>query len=359
MAISTTTRKVIFDVAIFIASQAAAWYTVQWLLNSYGPEGSKEVGAKPMEALKRLGHEKLKLNEYEKRIASEVIHPDDIDVGFTDIGGLEDIISSLQESVIIPLLYPGLFRSSSSLLAAPKGVLLYGPPGCGKTMLAKALAKESDATFINIAASVLTNKWFGESNKLVAGLFSLARKTQPSIIFIDEIDSFLRERSKGDHEVTAMMKAEFMTLWDGLLSGSDRILILGATNRLRDIDPAFLRRMPKQFPLSLPDAAQREKILTLMLKGVPLAPNFPMRVLAEFSRGKSGSDLKELCRNAAMLPVRELVRQAKGDVAFLARSQDEGLELRPLTIEDFIDPDGALIAMHAQLDALGSIEPLD
>jgi SpoVK/Ycf46/Vps4 family AAA+-type ATPase len=198
-----------------------------------------------------------------------------------DIGGLEDIISSLQESVIIPLLYPGLFRSSSTLLTAPKGVLLYGPPGCGKTMLAKALAKESNATFINIAASVLTNKWFGESNKLVAGLFSLARKTQPSIIFIDEIDSFLRERSKGDHEVTAMMKAEFMTfvisfpfavtetsclcsLWDGLLSSSDRILVLGATNRIRDIDPAFLRRMPKQFPLSLPDTAQREKILTLV-----------------------------------------------------------------------------------------------
>ena len=274
-------------------------------------------------------------------------------------------------------MYPGLFRSSSALLTAPKGVLLYGPPGCGKTMLAKALAKESDATFINIAASVITNKWFGESNKLVAGLFSLARKTQPSIIFIDEIDSFLRERSKGDHEVTAMMKAEFMTcvlflpsfvcdagisclfsLWDGLLSGSDRILILGATNRLRDIDPAFLRRMPKQFPLSLPDAAQREKILTLvswlvniklwsipsfclsltnssqMLKGVPLAPNFPIRVLAEYSRGKSGSDLKELCRNAAMLPVRELVRQANGDVALLARSQDE-VRTRLLSVDLF------------------------
>lgn len=134
----------------------------------------------------------------------------------TDIGGLEDIISSLRESVIFPLLYPEIFRSSS-LIGAPKGVLLYGPPGCGKTMLAKALAKESGATFINIAASVLTNKWFGESNKLVAGLFSLARKTQPSIIFIDEIDSFLRERSKGDHEVTAMMKAEFMTCVSCLL----------------------------------------------------------------------------------------------------------------------------------------------
>jgi SpoVK/Ycf46/Vps4 family AAA+-type ATPase len=129
----------------------------------------------------------------------------------SDIGGLDPIISSLRESIIYPLLYPNLFTSSSSLLGAPKGVLLFGPPGCGKTMLAKALAKESGATFINIAASVLTNKWYGESNKLVAGLFSLARKTQPSIIFIDEIDSFLRERTKGDHEVTGMMKAEFMT----------------------------------------------------------------------------------------------------------------------------------------------------
>ena len=168
------------------------------------------------------------------QIASEVIHPDDIDVKFSgefvsaspplcpsslfcahqDIGGLDPIISSLRESVIYPLLYPHLF-TSSSLLGAPKGVLLFGPPGCGKTMLAKALAKESGATFINIAASVLTNKWYGESNKLVAGLFSLARKTQPSIVFIDEIDSFLRERTKGDHEVTGMMKAEFMTCVPG------------------------------------------------------------------------------------------------------------------------------------------------
>ncbi|KAH9960126.1 AAA-domain-containing protein [Russula dissimulans] len=352
MAISPTTKKVIIDVAIFVASQAAAWYAFHWVLSSYAHEGSGEVKAKPMEALKRLGHAQLKLDEYEKRIASEVIHPDDIDVTFSDIGGLEEIISSLQESVIIPLLYPAIFRSSSSLLGPPKGVLLYGPPGCGKTMLAKALAKESGATFINIAASVLTNKWFGESNKLVAGLFGLARKTQPSIIFIDEIDSFLRERSKGDHEATAMMKAEFMTLWDGLLSASDRILILGATNRIQDIDPAFLRRMPRQFPLSLPDVAQREKILALMLREIPLAPNFPMRFLAEYSGGKSGSDLKEVCRNAAMVPVRELVRKANGDVAVLARGQEEGFDLRPLTIYDFLDPDGTCTTVDAEIDSV-------
>jgi SpoVK/Ycf46/Vps4 family AAA+-type ATPase len=128
-----------------------------------------------------------------------------------DIGGLDPIINSLRESVIYPLLYPSLFTPSPTLSGAPKGVLLYGPPGCGKTMLAKALAKESGATFINISASTLTNKWYGESNKLVAGCFGLAKKCQPAIIFIDEIDSFLRERGRSDHEVTGMMKAEFMT----------------------------------------------------------------------------------------------------------------------------------------------------
>ena len=192
------------------------------------------------------------------------------------------MISSLKESVIIPLRYPSIFRSSSALMSAPKGVLLHGPPGCGKTSLAKALAKESGATFINVTASVITDKWYGESNKLVAGLFRLARKRQPSIIFIDEVDSIFRERSRDDHEVTAMMKAQFMTyvislvsfchssgvshvdrsLWDGLLSSSDRILILGATNRMQDIDPAFLRRMPRQISVSLPNAEQREGILS-------------------------------------------------------------------------------------------------
>jgi len=319
------------------------------------------VKAKQLEALKRLGHNELKLDEYERKVANEVIHPDDIHVTFKDIGGLDPIVSSLRESVIFPLQYPNLFTSSSSLLGAPKGVLLFGPPGCGKTMLAKALAKESGATFINIAASVLTNKWYGESNKLVAGLFGLARKTQPSIIFIDEIDSFLRERTKGDHEVTGMMKAEFMTLWDGLLSGTDRILVLGATNRPSDIDSAILRRMPKRFGIGLPDLEQRAKILKLMLKDTKLSPDFSFETLAEQADGLSGSDLKELCRNAAMVPVREFMRSTSDDHEAMVKGQLEGFNLRPLTLNDFFAHDESTSLPPIISDGRSQLddEPLD
>jgi len=337
--VSATTKRAIFDVVLFCASQAALYYTVRYMMDAVYPDKKEHVKAKQLEALKRLGHNDLKLDEYERTVANEVIHPDDIHVRFSDIGGLDPIISSLRESIIYPLLYPNLFTSSSTLIGAPKGVLLFGPPGCGKTMLAKALAKESGATFINIAASVLTNKWYGESNKLVAGLFSLASKTQPSIIFIDEIDSFLRERTKGDHEVTGMMKAEFMTLWDGLLSASDRILVLGATNRPTDIDAAILRRMPKRFGIGLPNVDQRLKILTLMLKDTPLEPAFPLQTLAERALGLSGSDLKELCRNAAMVPVREYVRETGENRELLEKGQLEGFKLRQLSIRDFFRSD--------------------
>ncbi|KIJ54509.1 hypothetical protein M422DRAFT_200318 [Sphaerobolus stellatus SS14] len=339
---SSRTKKIVLDLAVLLVTQAALYYTISWTLQGFGSdEEKKKAKAKSGTVMKRLGRDKIQLNEYEQIIAAEVIHPDDITVKFSDIGGLESIISSLRESVIYPLVYPTLFTSSSSLLAAPKGVLLYGPPGCGKTMLAKALAKESGATFINIAMSVLSNKWYGESNKLVAGLFGLARKMQPSIIFIDEIDSFLRERSKGDHEVTAMMKAEFMTLWDGLLSGTDRILVLGATNRPNDIDSAILRRMPKRFAVSLPDVTQRRKILELTLGDTKLSSDFPMDELAENTAMYSGSDLKELCRNAAMAPVREYIRNSSGNPDALEKGQIEGYALRPLTINDFFSTDAS------------------
>lgn len=213
---------------------------------------------------------------------------------------------------------PHLYSATSSLLSAPKGVLLYGPPGCGKTMLAKALAHESGACFINLHISTLTEKWYGDSNKLVSAVFTLARKLQPTIVFIDEIDAVLRSRSSQDHEASTMVKAEFMTHWDGLLSASpttgaaSQILILGATNRIQDIDEAILRRLPKKFPINLPDATQRRRILTLILRDTKLAEGFRFDELVARTAGMSGSDLTEACRDAAMVPIREYIRTFAG-----------------------------------------------
>lgn len=234
--------------------------------------------------------------------------------------------------MLYPLTVPDLYNYHSSLLKAPKGVLLYGPPGCGKTMLAKALAAESSANFINIRMSTIMDKWFGESNKLVAAIFSLAHKLQPCIIFIDEMDSFLRERSSSDHEVTSMLKAEFMTLWDGLTSDG-RILVLGATNRANDIDDAILRRMPKRFPVRLPDRAQRRRILEIMLKDAHLSPAFDVELVADRTAGMSGSDIREACRNAAMTATREYIRSNFENGR--RKLQQQEVPIRPIATEDF------------------------
>lgn len=226
---------------------------------------------------------------------------------------------------------PELF-AHSSLLQAPKGVLLYGPPGCGKTMLAKALAKESGANFISIRMSSIMDKWYGESNKMVDAIFSLAQKLQPCIIFIDEIDSFLRERQSMDHEVTAMLKAEFMTLWDGLTSAG-RILVLGATNRPNDIDSAIVRRMPKRFAVNLPNKEQRLRILKILLKDSEVASDFDWDALVTRTQGLSGSDLKELSRDAAMGAMRQYIREnfKNGEPVDSAAE----IRVRPLRNSDF------------------------
>ena len=211
-------------------------------------------------------------------------------------------------------------------------------------MLAKALARESGANFINLHISTLTEKWFGDSNKLVHAVFSLARKLQPTIVFIDEIDAVLGQRRSGEHEASGMVKAEFMTHWDGLASSNvygepQRILVLGATNRMQDIDEAILRRMPKKFPVVLPSAPQRRRILTILLKDTRIdRQNFDLDFLVRSTAGMSGSDLKELCRDAAMVPVREYIRhkQASGKPLGSIRAHDA----RGLRTEDFFAATG-------------------
>lgn len=168
---------------------------------------------------------------------------------FADIGALDDIKESLQELVMLPLRRPDLFQGG--LLKPCRGILLFGPPGTGKTMLAKAIANEAGASFINVSMSTITSKWFGEDEKNVRALFTLAAKVSPTIIFVDEVDSMLGQRTRvGEHEAMRKIKNEFMTHWDGLLSKSgERILVLAATNRPFDLDEAIIRRFERRYLL--------------------------------------------------------------------------------------------------------------
>lgn len=164
--------------------------------------------------------------------------------------------------------------------------------------------------FINLDIAMLTDKWYGESQKLASAVFSLATKLQPCIIFIDEIDSFLRSRSSHDHEATAMMKTQFMMLWDGLATiAGATIIVMGATNRPKDLDRAILRRMPAQFLIGSPTSEQRLRILRLILETEYLSDDVDLNRLSKLTNSFSGSDLRELCRNASVNRLRDFVRE--------------------------------------------------
>ncbi|XP_072521374.1 outer mitochondrial transmembrane helix translocase [Salminus brasiliensis] len=323
---------------------AATYYSIKWVVEALDPTQKQKSQAKKRAELlmKQIGVEGVSLNEYEMNIATHLVVPRSMKVTWRDVAGLDDIITEMQDTVILPFQKRHLFRGSK-LFQPPRGVLLYGPPGCGKTLIAKATAKASGCQFINLQASTLTDKWYGESQKLTAAVFSLAVKLQPCIIFIDEIDSFLRNRSSLDHEATAMMKAQFMSLWDGLETGaSTQVMVMGATNRPQDVDVAILRRMPTAFHVGLPNAAQRQEILRLILSGENLSNAINLKEIAEKTEGYSGSDLRELCRDAAMYRVRDYVRkQQMRQIAqqFQLDEEEElvdGARLRPVTQLDLL-----------------------
>ncbi|XP_011091046.1 spastin [Sesamum indicum] len=226
-------------------------------------------------------------------------------VKWEDIAGLEMAKQALMEMVILPTKRRDLF---TGLRKPAKGLLLFGPPGTGKTLLAKAVASESDATFFNVSASSLTSKWVGEGEKLVRTLFQVAISRQPSVIFIDEIDSIMSTRTENENEASRRLKSEFLVQFDGVTSSSgDLVTVIGATNKPQELDDAVLRRLVKRIYIPLPDRNARRLLLKHKLKGHAFAlPDRDLERLVAETDGYSGSDLQALCEEAAMMPIREL-----------------------------------------------------
>ena len=265
---------------------------------------------------------------------------DDPRAAFASVGGLAAVLARLQEQAVLPLRCPGLL-AHSALLQAPSGVLLYGPPGTGKTLLARCLAQSSRARFLSFSAATLQNMYVGQSARLVAAAFTLARKVAPCIMFFDELDGLIPRRDGSGGQMSSHAQefiANFLSAWEGVGGGasgggggSKWVLVVAASNRPAAIDPAALRRLPCQLEVPLPDAPAREDILRVLLRGERVAGGVAreLRALAAQTEGYSGSDLREVVKAAALLPVQEALGEGGG-------GGEDGAVVRELTAVDLM-----------------------
>ncbi|GAY24871.1 ATPase AAA [Desulfurococcaceae archaeon AG1] len=224
-------------------------------------------------------------------------------VTYDDIGGLGNIIGKVRELVELPLKHPEIFRRLG--IEPPKGILLYGPPGVGKTLLAKAIANEANAHFIAINGPEIMSKFYGESEQRLREIFEEAQKNAPAIIFIDEIDAIAPKRDEVMGEVERRVVAQLLTLMDGLKGRGD-VIVIGATNRPHAVDPALRRpgRFDREIEIPLPDKQGRYEILTIHTRNMPLAEDVDLRKIAEITHGYTGADLAALVKEAALHALR-------------------------------------------------------
>ena len=252
-------------------------------------------------------------------------------VAYEDIGGLHEEIQRIREMVELPLRHPELFQRLG--IEPPRGIFLFGPPGCGKTLLAKALANESDASFYVISGPEIMSKFYGESEARLREIFQKAQETSPSIIFIDELDAIAPKREEVTGEVERRVVAQLLSVMDGMGSRGN-VIVIGATNRPSAIDPALRRpgRFDREIEIGVPDKAGRFEALQIHTRNMPLGENMDLKQLTDVTHGYTGADIASLCREAAMKALRRYIPEINLEKERIA---PEILEKMVVKMEDF------------------------
>jgi transitional endoplasmic reticulum ATPase len=263
-----------------------------------------------------------------------------LQVTYEDIGGLDREIQRIREMIELPLKYPEVFERLG--IDAPKGVLLHGPPGCGKTLIARAVANETAAYFTHVSGPEVIHKYYGESEAHLRAIFEEASRHAPAIIFLDEIDAIAPKRQEVQGEVEKRVVAQLLALLDGLKERG-QIIVIGATNIPNVLDPALRRpgRFDREIAISIPDKNGRLEILQIHTRGMPMAEAVDLEKLAQITHGFVGADLEALCREAAMITLRKIMPDI--DFAMVNIPYEQLLELE--------------VTQDAFLAALAEIEP--
>jgi transitional endoplasmic reticulum ATPase len=251
---------------------------------------------------------------------------------YEDIGGLHEEIQRIREMVELPLRHPELFQRLG--IEPPKGVLLHGPPGCGKTLLARAVANESEANFYSINGPEIMSKFYGESEARLREMFQQAQKNAPSIIFIDELDAIAPKREEVTGEVERRVVAQLLALMDGL-SGRGYLIVIGATNRPEALDPALRRpgRFDREIEIGVPDKKGRYEIMQIHTRGMPLKEDVDLKKISKMTHGYTGADLSSLGRETAMKALRRYLPEINLEDERIPPSVLEKMEVR---MEDFL-----------------------
>jgi AAA+ superfamily predicted ATPase len=261
------------------------------------------------------------------------LEPQQSKITFADVGGLEEVKKQIHRRIILPFQKPSLFQKFGR--RAGGGVLLYGPPGCGKTLLARATAGECDARFYSIAISDILDMWFGESERKLAAVFEQARRTAPSVLFFDELEALAGKRQYTTDSSAARLVSQFLSATDGFAADNREVLILAATNVPWAVDPAFRRpgRFDRIFFVPPPDREARESILRILLADRPVAGDIDAAALAKATSGFSGADLRNLVETACDLAIEESLGAGAEKPVNRAHLQAALKELKPTTTE--------------------------